>query len=89
MIKKAKINGLDCAHCAKTLENEIKKIKGIKNCEINFVKSELTYESDDKDALAKIKKLAKKIEPEAEITELVSHAETHSECHCCGAHPDA
>lgn len=84
-----KISGLDCAHCAKTLEDEIKKIKGIKNCEINFVKSELTYESDDKDALAKIKKLAKKIEPEAEITELVSHAETHSECHCCGEHTES
>ena len=33
MIKKAKIVGLDCAHCAKTLENEINKLKEINSCE--------------------------------------------------------
>lgn len=79
-----KINGLDCAHCAKTLEDEINKLDFVKNCEINFVKSEMAYESEDENALAKIKKLAKKIEPEAEIIELENKAETKTvECHCC------
>lgn len=67
MIKKVKIEGLDCAHCAKTLENEIKKLKFIKNAEINFVQSSLVFESDDVEALTKIKKLTKKIEPDAKI----------------------
>lgn len=68
MIKKVKIVGLDCAHCAKTLEDEIKKLKSIKNAEINFVKSSLEFESDDcESALKEIVKLTKKVEPEAEI----------------------
>lgn len=82
MIKKAKITGLDCAHCAKTLEEEIKKQKYIKSCEINFVKSQIIYESDDEDAFQKIKKLAKKIEPDAEISECESESEEgHKCCH--------
>lgn len=81
MIRKAKITGLDCAHCAKTLEEEIKKQKYIKSCEINFVKSQIIYESDDEDAFQKIKKLTKKLEPDAEISECES--ENDDEHKCC------
>lgn len=80
MIKKAKITGLDCAHCAKTLEEEIKKQKYIKSCEINFVKSQIIYESDDEDAFHKIKKLTKKLEPDAEISECESENEEGHKC---------
>lgn len=68
MTKKVKILGFDCAHCAETLQNEINKLKIVKNAEINFVKSSLEFESDDeKEALKQIIKLTKKVEPEAEI----------------------
>lgn len=70
MIKKVKIYGLDCAHCAKTLEQEILKLNGIKSAEINFVKSELVFDSDDVAVgLDDIIKLTKKLEPEAEIVD--------------------
>lgn len=97
MIKKVKIIGLDCAHCAKTLENEINKIQGVKNAEINFVQSTLQFESDEpKESLSKIVKLTAKVEPEAEIIDEEAEFEEkssekikeksekkHSErCHC-------
>lgn len=85
-MKTVKIKGLDCAHCAKTLENEINKLKEIKSCEINFVKSEITFESDSSDALEKIKKLAKKIEPEAEIFE---DTQINSVCECADCDTNA
>lgn len=99
MNKKVKILGLDCAHCAKTLEDEINKLKNVKNAEINFVKSSLEFESDDtKTALRDIVKLTKKVEPEAEIVDEESefdeeiHEEEHEENHheehegCCCEH---
>ncbi len=68
MIKKVKIQGLDCAHCAKTLETQISKNELIDKIEINFVKSQITFESvDTKKALAEIIKITKKIEPDAVI----------------------
>lgn len=91
MIKKVKITGLDCAHCAKTLENEILKLKGIKSAEINFVASCLSFESDDTSrALADIIKLTKKLEPEARIEELsgedngeeIGHCRKEEHCSC-------
>lgn len=70
MIKRAKITGLNCGHCAKNLEARIGKLKFIKSCEIDFVKSILIFESEDVNALKKIKKFVKKLEPEAQISEI-------------------
>ena len=68
MIKKVKIQGLDCTHCAKTLETQISKNELINKIEINFVKSQIIFESaDTKKALAEIIKITKKIEPDAVI----------------------
>lgn len=82
MIKKVKITGLDCAHCAKTLETEILKLQGINKAEINFVKSELVFEADDIVlGLGNIIKLAKKLETEAEIIdeEQTTHEKNNAE----------
>ncbi len=81
MIKKVKITGLDCAHCAKTLETEILKLQGINKAEINFVKSELIFETDDIVlGLDNIIKLTKKLEPEAEIIdeEQITHEKNNA-----------
>jgi len=64
---KVRIEGLDCPNCARALENEINKIEGVQNAKIDFVKSSLTYESDDINALDKIKSLTKRLEPDARI----------------------
>ena len=63
-----KIEGLDCPNCARTLQNEINKIDGVKNAEINFVKSKISFESEDVDKATKdIVNLTRKIEPNATI----------------------
>ncbi len=64
---KVRIEGLDCPNCARALENEINKIEGVKNAKIDFLKSSLTYESDDINILDKIKSLTKRLEPDARI----------------------
>lgn len=83
MIKKVKITGLDCAHCAKTLETEINKLVGIKNAKIDFVKSSLEFESDDENALENIIKLKNKLEPEAEIIDEEQPVQEIKTEHCC------
>ena len=68
MKKSVKITGLDCPNCARNLQNQINKIDGVKNCEIDFVHSKLTYESDNLEtSLSEIRKLTKQLEPDAKI----------------------
>lgn len=68
MKKTVKIEGLDCANCAKVLEGEICKLKDVDNAQINFVKSELSFEAEDVDkALNSVIKCAKNVEPNAKI----------------------
>lgn len=70
MKKTTKIEGIDCANCAKVLENEINKLDGIKNAKINFIKSTLSFESEDVNkAMKDIVELTKRVEPDAEIVE--------------------
>lgn len=83
MIKKVKITGLDCAHCAKTLETEINKLEGVNNAKINFVKSSLEFESDDENSLENIIKLKNKLEPEAEIIDEEQAVTEIKQEHCC------
>ena len=42
-----KIEGLNCPNCAKKLESHINKIKGIENAKIDFLKSTITFESEN------------------------------------------
>ncbi len=68
-----KLKGLDCANCALELEKTIGKIKGVKEVHINFMteKMELVYDENFKDEIiTKVKKVAKKEEPDIEIEEI-------------------
>lgn len=66
MIKKYRIDGLDCPNCARSLENALNGLDSIKSAHIDFVKSSITIESDDEaKALADAMALTKRIEPEA------------------------
>lgn len=70
MKKTLKIEGLDCPNCARALETEINKLDGVKDAKINFVKSVLTFESEDATlATQKIVDLARVVEPGAKISE--------------------
>lgn len=58
---------LDCAQCAKEVEEAINEIKGIENCVVNFGTGKITLESELENTLEEIKKVAKKVEPDCTI----------------------
>lgn len=71
--KKYNIEGLDCANCARELEEAITKIDGISSVVINFMmqKMEITYdEENEKEILSNLKKVIKKEEPDVSLSEI-------------------
>lgn len=72
MKKEYNIVGLDCGHCALTLEKYLEKVEGVKSCNINFSTSKLFLEIEDENSKAIIKnifKSAKECNPSVKITE--------------------
>ncbi len=72
MKKEYNIIGLDCGHCALTLEKYLQKVDGVKSCNINFSTSKLFLEIDDnnsKEIIRNIFKTAKQVNPSVKITE--------------------
>lgn len=47
MKKTYKIQGLDCANCALTLEKKLNKIEGVTSCQINFLSETMVIENSD------------------------------------------
>ena len=63
-----KIEGLHCPNCARKLQNKLNEIDGVDGLEIDIVKAILSYESKNpNDALSKIIKITKQLEPEVQI----------------------
>lgn len=62
---------VDCANCANLMEEETKKIAGVKDAVVNFMTQKMIVEFDDgQDAKAVMKdvlKACKKVEPDCEI----------------------
>lgn len=72
MKKEYNIIGLDCGHCALTLEKYLQKVDGVKSCNINFSTSKLFLEIDDnnsKEIIRNIFKTAKQVNPSVKIAE--------------------
>lgn len=70
MKKTIKLIDLDCGHCAAKIENAVKKIDGVTNVSVSFIKQKMDLEApDDKfDAIfAEAKSLIKKIEPDVTV----------------------
>lgn len=70
MVKKYKLNGLDCAHCAEKMEREIKKIDGVISASITFMTGKLALdaeESEHRAILEKAQKVISKIEKNCKI----------------------
>ena len=71
--KKYNIEGLDCANCARELEETITKIDGISSVVINFMmqKMEISYdEENEKKILSNLKKVIKKEEADVSFSEI-------------------
>ena len=66
---KYNINNLDCANCARKVEESLNENKDFKNVIVNFNTKKLIYESDKEFTLLELNKLVKEVEPEAFITD--------------------
>ncbi len=62
---------VDCANCANLVEGKINELPEIASCTISFMTQKMNIEFaenvNEKDALDKILKVAKKVEPDFEI----------------------
>lgn len=67
MKKIFKLENLECANCARKMEDAIKKISGVEDASVNFMtqKMTLTAEDDKFDEIVKsAAKICRKIEPD-------------------------
>ena len=66
---KYNVNNLDCANCAREVEESLNENKDFKNVIVNFNTKKLIYESDKEFTLPELNKLVKEVEPDAFITD--------------------
>lgn len=79
MKKTFEIRDIDCANCALKIENEIKKIDGLKDVRIDFAKQKIYIDGDTKtiDA-AYLEKIARKVESSVSVYDKDQVIETNS-----------
>ena len=63
------INNLDCANCARKIEEMLNNNSDFKNVSVNFNTCKVSYESDKEYSLEDLNELIKSIEPDAYLTE--------------------
>ena len=62
------INNLDCANCARKIEEMLNNNSDFKNASVNFNTCKVSYESDKEYSLEDLNELIKSIEPDAYLT---------------------
>ena len=69
-IKKYKyiINNLDCANCARKIEEILNKNKELKNAIVNFNTSKISYEAEREFSIKELNDIIKTVEPDAYVT---------------------
>ena len=70
MRKSFKLNEIDCANCARELQDELSKLEGVKSVSVNFMTQKLTLEADDAefdDVLDRVVDFTADAEPDCEI----------------------
>ena len=86
MKKTLRLTGLDCAHCALELEEQIKNIDGVTSAAVSFVNLLLVVEYDSDETLSRVIDVANHFEEvkvlEAEREEIVLHVE-NLDCPVC------
>ena len=76
---KYNINNLDCAACAREIEQMLNKNENFKNASVNFSTCKISYESDKNYSIDELNNIIKKVEPDAYITE--NEESIHKEFH--------
>ena len=70
MKKIVKLEGLCCANCAAIIEEGVKKLSGVESASLSFMTQRLTVEVEENktdEVMEAARKIANKIEPEAEF----------------------
>ena len=70
MKKQFKLDEIDCANCARELQDELAKLEGVKSVSVNFMTQKLTIEAEDDkfdDVVKQAVKACKKVEPDCEV----------------------
>lgn len=89
MKKKFKMQELDCADCARKMEDLIKKIPGVNDASISFMLQKLTIDADDErfdEIMIEAQQAVSKIDDCCKILtsgEKREKKEKKSGCHCC------
>ena len=66
---KYNIKNLDCANCAKKIEEKLNKDKNIKNTIVNFSTSTVSVETDLEKPFQYVKQIVSEVEPDAILSE--------------------
>ena len=66
---KYNINNLDCANCARKIEESLSKNKDFNNVVVNFNTSKLSYESNKEFTIKELNNFIKEIEPDAYLSQ--------------------
>ena len=66
---KYNIKNLDCANCAKKIEEKLNKDKNIKNTIVNFSASTVSVETDLEKPFEYVKQIVSEVEPDAILSE--------------------
>lgn len=70
MKKSFKLDEIDCANCARELEDGLSKLDGVKSVSVNFMTQKLTLEADDAEfdaVLDRVVDFTADAEPDCEI----------------------
>lgn len=70
MKKVFKLQDLDCANCAKKMEDAINKLDGVESATVSFISQKLTITADDarfNDIMKQVVKECNKVEPDCTI----------------------
>ena len=70
MKKAFKLDEIDCANCARKLQDELAKLEGVKSVSVNFMTQKLTLEAADDefdDVFERVAEFTAEVEPDCEI----------------------
>lgn len=70
MKKSFVLEDLDCANCARKMEEAIAKIDGVASVNVSFISQKMTIEAGDTvfdDIMKKVVKTIKKVEPDCKV----------------------
>ena len=70
MKKTFELEDLDCANCARKMQEAVEKLDGVNSCSVNFMTQKMILDADDArfdDILKEAIQVMKKVEPDCTV----------------------